>query len=144
LISVLCHSNESNNKHKAPQPKYFCCRGWSSWCGPGVKQQGCKVVLILSLRDTAKLIDTMAVLICTPPCKTVNKDFSTPHPFQTFIVRFVEDSHSNWSNIVFQNRFSFVIPQSLLKIVTGIGWITGAPMEEQEKVPKELKGSATL
>jgi hypothetical protein len=25
-----------------------------------------------------------------------------------------------------------------------IGWITGPPMEELEKVPKELKGSATL
>jgi hypothetical protein len=25
-----------------------------------------------------------------------------------------------------------------------IGWITGLPMEELEKVPKELKGSATL
>jgi hypothetical protein len=25
-----------------------------------------------------------------------------------------------------------------------IGWITGSPMEELEKVPKELKGSATL
>jgi hypothetical protein len=24
------------------------------------------------------------------------------------------------------------------------GWITGFPMEELEKVPKELKGSATL
>jgi hypothetical protein len=24
------------------------------------------------------------------------------------------------------------------------GWITGLPMEELEKVPKELKGSATL
>jgi hypothetical protein len=24
------------------------------------------------------------------------------------------------------------------------GWITGPPMEELEKVPKELKGSATL
>jgi hypothetical protein len=26
----------------------------------------------------------------------------------------------------------------------GIGWITGPPMEELEKVPKELKGTATL
>ena len=25
-----------------------------------------------------------------------------------------------------------------------IGWFTGPPMEELEKVPKELKGSATL
>jgi hypothetical protein len=25
-----------------------------------------------------------------------------------------------------------------------LGWITGLPMEELEKVPKELKGSATL
>ena len=25
-----------------------------------------------------------------------------------------------------------------------IGWITGPPMEELEKVPKELKGSVTL
>ena len=25
-----------------------------------------------------------------------------------------------------------------------IGWITGPPMEELEKIPKELKGSATL
>jgi hypothetical protein len=25
-----------------------------------------------------------------------------------------------------------------------IGWITGPPMEELEKVPKEIKGSATL
>jgi hypothetical protein len=25
-----------------------------------------------------------------------------------------------------------------------IGWITGPPMEELEKVPKELKGTATL
>jgi hypothetical protein len=25
-----------------------------------------------------------------------------------------------------------------------LGWITGPPMEELEKVPKELKGSATL
>jgi hypothetical protein len=24
------------------------------------------------------------------------------------------------------------------------GWITGPPMEELEKIPKELKGSATL
>jgi hypothetical protein len=28
--------------------------------------------------------------------------------------------------------------------ITAIGWITGLPMEELEKVPKELKGSATL
>jgi hypothetical protein len=26
---------------------------------------------------------------------------------------------------------------------SAIGWITGPPMEELEKVPKELKGSAT-
>jgi hypothetical protein len=27
---------------------------------------------------------------------------------------------------------------------SAIGWIAGPPMEELEKVPKELKGSATL
>jgi hypothetical protein len=27
---------------------------------------------------------------------------------------------------------------------SSIGWNTGTPMEELEKVPKELKGSATL
>jgi hypothetical protein len=27
---------------------------------------------------------------------------------------------------------------------SAIGWNTGPPMEELEKVPKELKGSATL
>jgi hypothetical protein len=27
---------------------------------------------------------------------------------------------------------------------SAIGWITGPPMEELEKVPKELGGSATL
>jgi hypothetical protein len=27
---------------------------------------------------------------------------------------------------------------------SAIGWITGPPMEELEKVPKELKGSAAL
>jgi hypothetical protein len=27
---------------------------------------------------------------------------------------------------------------------SAIGWITGLPMEELEKVPKKLKGSATL
>jgi hypothetical protein len=27
---------------------------------------------------------------------------------------------------------------------SAIGWITGPPMEELEKVPKEVKGSATL
>jgi hypothetical protein len=27
---------------------------------------------------------------------------------------------------------------------SAIGWITGPPMEELEKVPKELKGSAIL
>ena len=27
---------------------------------------------------------------------------------------------------------------------SAIGWVTGPPMEELEKVPKELKGSATL
>jgi hypothetical protein len=27
---------------------------------------------------------------------------------------------------------------------SAIAWITGLPMEELEKVPKELKGSATL
>jgi hypothetical protein len=27
---------------------------------------------------------------------------------------------------------------------SAIGWITGLPMEELEKVPKELKGPATL
>jgi hypothetical protein len=27
---------------------------------------------------------------------------------------------------------------------SAIGWITGPPMEELKKVPKELKGSATL
>jgi hypothetical protein len=27
---------------------------------------------------------------------------------------------------------------------SAIGWITGSPMEELEKVPKKLKGSATL
>jgi hypothetical protein len=29
-------------------------------------------------------------------------------------------------------------------IEAAVGWITGIPMEELEKVPKELKGSATL
>jgi hypothetical protein len=29
-------------------------------------------------------------------------------------------------------------------ILSEDGWITGLPMEELEKVPKELKGSATL
>jgi hypothetical protein len=28
--------------------------------------------------------------------------------------------------------------------LSAIGWITGLPMEELEKVPKELKGTATL
>jgi hypothetical protein len=32
----------------------------------------------------------------------------------------------------------------ILKKKEAIGWITGPPMEELEKVPKELKGSATL
>jgi hypothetical protein len=27
---------------------------------------------------------------------------------------------------------------------SAIGWITGPPIEELEKIPKELKGSATL
>jgi hypothetical protein len=27
---------------------------------------------------------------------------------------------------------------------SAIGWITGTPIEELEKIPKELKGSATL
>jgi hypothetical protein len=27
---------------------------------------------------------------------------------------------------------------------SAIGWITGPPMEELEKIPKKLKGSATL
>jgi hypothetical protein len=27
---------------------------------------------------------------------------------------------------------------------SAIGWITGPPMDELEKIPKELKGSATL
>jgi hypothetical protein len=27
---------------------------------------------------------------------------------------------------------------------SAIGWITGPPMEELEKIPKELKGYATL
>jgi hypothetical protein len=27
---------------------------------------------------------------------------------------------------------------------SAIGWITGPPMEDLEKVPKELKGTATL
>jgi hypothetical protein len=27
---------------------------------------------------------------------------------------------------------------------SAIGWITGPPMEEVEKLPKELKGTATL
>jgi hypothetical protein len=27
---------------------------------------------------------------------------------------------------------------------SAVGWITGPPIEELEKVPKELKGSATL
>jgi hypothetical protein len=27
---------------------------------------------------------------------------------------------------------------------SAIGWITGAPMEELKKIPKDLKGSATL
>jgi hypothetical protein len=29
-------------------------------------------------------------------------------------------------------------------LTVAIGWITGPPVEELEKVPKELKGSATL
>jgi hypothetical protein len=29
-------------------------------------------------------------------------------------------------------------------MLTAVGWITGFPMEELEKVTKELKGSATL
>jgi hypothetical protein len=32
----------------------------------------------------------------------------------------------------------------ILVLQSAIGWITGPPMEELEKVPKELKGSATL
>jgi hypothetical protein len=30
------------------------------------------------------------------------------------------------------------------KVQSAIGWITRPPMEELEKIPKELKGSATL
>jgi hypothetical protein len=34
---------------------------------------------------------------------------------------------------------------STLKLFSSAnGWITGLPMEELEKVPKELKGSSTL
>jgi hypothetical protein len=38
------------------------------------------------------------------------------------------------------------MPPLDLKICSqsAIGWITGLPMEELEKVPKEVKGSATL
>jgi hypothetical protein len=32
----------------------------------------------------------------------------------------------------------------MLLVSSAIGWITGLPMEELEKVPKELKRSATL
>jgi hypothetical protein len=38
----------------------------------------------------------------------------------------------------------YVYHHSLLRNELGVGWITGSPMEELEKVPKELKGSAIL
>ena len=34
--------------------------------------------------------------------------------------------------------------ERLIHLEGSIGWITGPPTEELEKVPKELKGSATL
>jgi hypothetical protein len=45
------------------------------------------------------------------------------------------------------NAFSVLVETRahfLPNITSANGWITGLPMEELEKVPKELKGSATL
>jgi hypothetical protein len=42
------------------------------------------------------------------------------------------------------DRFSFFYMITTSCASTNNGWITGLPMEELEKVPKELKGSATL
>jgi hypothetical protein len=39
---------------------------------------------------------------------------------------------------------NFSLLTSRKGIASANGWITGLPMEELEKVPKELKGSATL
>jgi hypothetical protein len=36
------------------------------------------------------------------------------------------------------------IKNVLMAVASAIGWNTGPPMEELEKVSKELKGSATL
>jgi hypothetical protein len=41
-------------------------------------------------------------------------------------------------------KFSTEEYQMAEKPQSSIGWNTGPPMEELEKVPKELKGSATL
>jgi hypothetical protein len=39
---------------------------------------------------------------------------------------------------------SFLSPSSDLDFVDSLRWIIGPPMEELEKAPKELKGTATL
>jgi hypothetical protein len=48
-------------------------------------------------------------------------------------------------NIIYSDQIGIILGiQGLFSIQKSISWNTGPPMEELEKVPKELKGSVTL
>jgi hypothetical protein len=84
------------------------------------------------------------------------------NPQKVFLLFKTESLHEEWiiriSEVHTLARFCWKDPDIAVSCETmpgpskhrsgcsqsAIGWITGLPMEELEKVPKELKGSATL
>jgi hypothetical protein len=62
--------------------------------------------------------------------------------------RFIWEKPVHWGRLVSHTGVEESTTNSrgkgFIKAQSANGWITGLPMEELEKVPKELKGSATL
>jgi hypothetical protein len=44
----------------------------------------------------------------------------------------------------FHELHGVLVRKESIRNITAIGWVTRPPMEELEKLPKELKGTATL
>jgi hypothetical protein len=55
-----------------------------------------------------------------------------------------EHSGSHLGSWILQRLVNFFFFKDLKFLCSAIGWVTGPPMEELEKVPKELKGCAAL
>lgn len=61
--------------------------------------------LFSTFKEISKLISLMTVLICTPP-STVSKDFFLSTTSPVFVVKIINDSHSDLGGVISQNSFN--------------------------------------